>query len=309
MRLSKKKIVVTGGGGFLGRYVVTALKTHGASDIFVPRSKDYDLRLRKVAEKVVSKADIVIHLAAQIGGIGYIGEHPGEIFYNNAIMGIELMEAARKAGVEKFVSIGTVCEYPKNPPLPFKEEDLWEGYPEETTASYGWAKKILIVQGKAYRKQYGFRAIHLLPVNLYGPRDNFDRASAHVIPALIQRIIEARESGKKTVEVWGSSAATREFLYVEDAAKGIVLATMKYDSTVPLNLGTGIETSVKEVAELIIKLSDFKGTIQWNKRKPDGQQRRQLDVAKAKKLIGFTATTSLRDGLRKTIEWYERHRV
>lgn len=306
MNLSKKKIVVTGGGGFLGQYVVEALKASGATNIFVPRSKDYDLRQRNAAEKVVAKADIIIHLAALIGGIGFIGQHPGEMFYNNAIMGIELMEAARKARVKKFVGIGTVCEYPKNPPLPFKEENLWDGYPEETTASYGWAKKLLIVQGQAYKEQYNFSSIHLLPVNLYGPRDNFDRESAHVIPALIRRIIEARKGGKKTVEVWGTSAATREFLYVEDAAKGIVLAAINYDSPIPLNLGTGIETSIKEVAELIIELAGYKGKIIWNKSKPIGQPRRRLDVSKAKKLIGFTAKTRLREGLAKTISWYER---
>lgn len=307
MILKNKKIIVTGGAGFLGKYVVVKLKEHGVSDIFIPRSTDYDLRQRDVCERVVRGADIIIHLAAQIGGIGFIKERPGEIFYNNLIMGVELMEAARKASVEKFVAIGTVCEYPKLTPIPFKEENLWDGYPDETTASYGWAKKMLVVQAQAYRQQYEFNAINLLPVNLYGPGDNFNRASAHVIPALIKKVVRAEESGRKTVEVWGIGSATREFLYVADAAEGIVLATENYNGVEPVNLGTGVETSIEEVTELIMELACFKGSIIWNSSKPEGQPRRRLDVSQAKK-FGFVAKTNLREGLRKTIEWYEKNK-
>ncbi|NCN58631.1 GDP-fucose synthetase [Candidatus Roizmanbacteria bacterium CG22_combo_CG10-13_8_21_14_all_38_20] len=306
MNLNNKKILVTGGGGFLGQYVVSELKAKGAEDIFVPRSTEYDLRSTLVCKKVVKNVDVVIHLAAQIGGIGFIGEHSGEIFYNNLVMGVELMEAARKEGIEKFVSIGTVCEYPKSPPLPFKEENLWDGYPEETTAPYGWAKKMLIVQGNAYKTQYGFNAIHLLPVNLYGPGDNFVPRTAHVIPALIRRIIEARNLGKPKVEVWGTGKATREFLYVKDAAEGIVLATQEYDKPEPVNLGSGQEIAIKKVVELIVELTGYKGDIEWNKSKPDGQPRRQLDVSMAKSQFGFSAKMVFRDGLKKTIDWYER---
>ncbi|OGH14346.1 MAG: GDP-fucose synthetase [Candidatus Levybacteria bacterium RIFCSPHIGHO2_01_FULL_38_26] len=309
MKLSHKKIVVTGGGGFLGKYVVQRLKKEGASDIFSPLSKEYDLRNREVCRKIVKNADIVIHLAAQIGGIGFIGEHMGEVFYNNIVMGVELMEASRLAGVEKFVSVGTVCEYPKSPPVPFREEDLWEGYPEETTSSYGWAKKVLIVQGKAYKKQYNFNAIHLLPVNLYGPHDNFDRTSSHVIPALVKRVIEAKEKKKPYVKIWGTGTATREFLYVQDAAEGIVLATKKYDSTEPVNLGTGVETFIKDLVKIIAELTGYHGEIKWDATKPDGQPRRRLDVSKAKKEFGFSAKTSLKKGLRATIEWYQRYRT
>lgn len=308
MKLNDKKIVITGGGGFLGQYVVEKLKTYGVSNIFIPRSKEYDLRDRKTCEKIVKNVDIVIHLAAQIGGIGFIDKYPGEIFYNNIIMGLELMEASRKARVGKFISVGTVCEYPKLTELPFKEENLWNGYPEETTAPYGWAKKILIVQGKAYRKQYNFNAIHLLPINLYGPRDNFSKESSHVIPSLIRKIIEARDSGEKTVEVWGSGYATREFLYVEDMAEGIVLATLKYNDMEPINFGTSIEVSIKDVATLIMKLAKYKGSIKWNKSKPDGQPRRRLDISKAEQ-FGFLAKTTLQDGLIKTIKWYEKRKL
>lgn len=308
MDLSNKKIVVAGGGGFLGRYVVSALKRHGARDILVPRSKDYDLRDREISRKIVKGADIVIHLAAQIGGIGYISEHQGEMFYNNLIMGVELMESSRIAGVKKFLSVGTVCEYPEIVRLPFKEEDLWKGYPEETTASYGWAKKMLIVQAKAYKKQYKFNAVHLLPVNLYGPGDNFSRQSAHVIPALIKKVIEARDFGFPKVEVWGTGRATREFLYVEDAAEGIVLATEKHDDVGPVNLGTGIETSIRDVVKLIMEVTGYNGDIKWNTSKPDGQPRRKLDVSRAKKEFGFIAKTKLREGLKKTIRWYEENK-
>ena len=308
MKLQDKKIVVTGGKGFLGSYVVEKLKEKGAKDIFVPNSKDFDLRERKNCEEVVKGSDIVIHLAAQIGGIGFISEHPGEIFYNNIIMAVQMMEESRKARVKKFIGIGTACEYPESIPLPFKEDDIWKGSPEDVTAPYGWAKKMLIIQGEAYKKQYGFNAIHVLPVNLYGPRDNFNRESGHVIPALIKKIINAKITKAPFVEVWGTGNATREFLYVEDAAQGIVLAIEKYDDVKPLNLGTGIETPIKEVVELIMKIVEYKGSIKWDKSKPDGQPRRQLDISKAKK-IGFTAKADLLTGLRRTIEWYEKQKV
>lgn len=308
MRLSNKKILVTGGAGFLGRYVVSELHRHGAGEIIVPRSAQYDLLDRNVCQKLTRNVDIVIHLAARIGGIGFISDHPGEVFYNNLIMGVELMEAARRSGTGKFVSVGTVCEYPKYPPLPFKESTLWDGYPDESTASYGLAKKMLIVQGRAYKDQYNFNAIHLLPVNLYGPKDNFDRVSSHVIPALIRKIIEARDQNKPYVEVWGTGRATREFLYVEDAARGIVLATQKYDDASPVNLGSGIEITIRETAELIMKITRYNGEIRWNTSKPDGQPRRQVDVSRAKKLFGFVAQISFEAGLRKTIDWYEKNK-
>lgn len=298
-----KKIVVTGGAGFLGQHVIANLKERGYSNIFTPLSSEFDLRVRGNCEKIVQDADIVIHLAAQIGGIGFIQERPGEIFYNNIIMGVELMEASRKMGVKKYVSIGTVCEYPQVIPMPFKEEDLWKGYPEEVTAPYGWAKKMAIVQGKAYWQQYHFKAIHLIPVNLYGPGDNFDKASAHVIPALIRKVLEAKRANSPTVSIWGSGKATREFLYVEDAADGIVLATDNYDQIEPINLGTGEETSIRQVTETIMELLNFKGSIVWDTSKPDGQPRRQISVEKAKQ-FGFEAKVSLKDGLTKTIEWY-----
>lgn len=303
MKLTNKKILVTGGAGFLGRYVVEKLAEEGVTDILAPHS-NYDLRVRSVCETVVKNRDIVIHLAAQIGGIGYISEHPGEMFYNNLVMGLELMEASRKEGVKKFVTIGTVCEYPKIIPLPFKEEHLWDGSPEETTAPYGWAKKMLIVAGQNYKKQYNFNSIHLLPVNLYGPRDNFDRGS-HVIPALIKKIVEAKQQGRASVDVWGTGNATREFLYVEDAAEGIVLAAKQYNSIQPVNVGTGRETSIKEVTQIIMDIVGYTGSIHWNTARPDGQPRRQLDVSRAKQ-FGFEATTDLRDGLEKTIQWYMR---
>ncbi len=304
MELTNKKIVVTGGGGFLGKYVVDTLKKYGAKNIFVPRSKDYDLREKNKCEEVVKGKNIVIHLAAQMGGIGFINEHPGEIFYNNIIMGVQMMEASKKAGVSKFVGIGTACEYPESIPLPFKESDIWKGSPEDVTAPYGWAKKMLIIQGNAYRKQYGFNAIHVLPVNLYGPRDNFDPKSSPVISSLIRRIINARDTNSPTVEVWGTGKATREFLYVEDAAEGIVLATLNHKDAAPVNLGTGIETSIKDIAKMIVKIAKYKGKIVWDKTKPDGQPRRQLDVSKARK-IGFEPKVHLREGLKKTIQWYQ----
>lgn len=305
MNLTDKKILVTGGAGFLGRWVVRELKKKGINNIRIPRSSEFDLRQKVACQKIVKDIDIIIHLAAQIGGIGFISEHPGEMFYNNLIMGVELMEAARLAGVQKFVSVGTVCEYPKLNSLPFKEKNLWDGSPDESTASYGWAKKMLIVQGKAYRQQYGFVAVHLLPVNLYGPGDNFKKESAHVIPSLIRKVIEARNGKLPTVEVWGSGSATREFLYVEDAARGIVLATEQYDDVEPVNLGSGREIKIKDVVLMIMKIAKYEGVIRWNQSKPDGQPRRQLDVSRAQKLFGFESKMGFESGLKATIAWYE----
>lgn len=307
MTLSRKKIVVTGGGGFLGRWLVRALQKNGVKDIFVPRSNQFDLRTQAACRKVVKGADIVIHLAAQIGGIGFISKYPGEVFYNNILMGIQLMEEARLGGVEKFVTIGTVCEYPKITPLPFNEDSIWNGYPDETTAGYGWAKKTLLVMGQMYKKQYGFHSIHLLPVNLYGPEDNF-ALSAHVIPSLIRKVIEARDQKLPSVEVWGTGRASREFLYVEDAARSIVLATQHYDDVEPVNLGSGREIKIKDVVTSIMAHVHYNGSVKWNKTKPDGQPRRQLDVRRAKKLFGFQATIPFEEGLRKTIVWYLKHR-
>lgn len=308
MEIKNKKIVVTGGAGFVGQHVVEKLKGRGVADVFVPLSSEFDLREQKNCEKIVQNTDIVIHLAAQIGGIGFISDHQGEVFYNNIIMGVQLMEASRRAGVKKFVGIGTACEYPEVLPLPFKEKDIWHGSPEDVTAPYGWAKKMLLIQGQAYKKQYGFNSIHIIPVNMYGPGDNFNSESAHVIPSLIRKIIEAKNNSLSSVEVWGSGHATREFLYVEDAAEGIVLATENYDSTDPVNLGTGLETPIKEVTELIMELSGYRRSIKWNSDKPDGQPRRQLDISKAEK-FGFKASTTLRDGLKKTIEWYQKKKI
>ena len=301
------RVMVTGGGGFLGKAVVRRLEAAGAHDVFVPRSAEYDLR---TAEGVgyalaVSEAQVVIHLAAVVGGIGANRENPGRFFYENAAMGIELMEQSRHAGVKKFVQIGTVCSYPKFTPVPFREDDLWNGYPEETNAPYGLAKKMLLVQGQAYRQQYGFDVIHLIPVNLYGPGDNFDPASSHVIPALIKKCVDAREAGEDHIEVWGTGSASREFLYVDDAAEGIVLAAEQYDGADPVNLGVGHEITIKDLVELIVKLTGFHGELRWDATKPDGQPRRALDTSRARERFGFVAKTSFEVGLRATIDWYE----
>jgi GDP-L-fucose synthase len=301
-----RRVMVTGGGGFLGRAVVRHLEASGATDVFVPRSADYDLRTRDGIERALAdgRPELVIHLAAVVGGIGANRENPGRFFYENAIMGIQLMELARLAGVAKYVQVGTVCSYPRLTPVPFKEDDLWNGYPEETNAPYGLAKKMLLVQGQAYREQYGFNVIHLIPVNLYGPGDNFDPASSHVIPALIRKCVDARESGADHIDVWGTGAASREFLYVDDAAEGIVLAAERYDGAEPVNLGVGREIAIRDLVELIARLTGFEGEIRWDPSKPDGQPRRALDTSRASERFGFEAETSFDEGLRRTIEWY-----
>jgi len=308
-----RRVMVTGGGGFLGRAVVRRLEAAGATGIAVPRSVDYDLRTRDGVERALADArpDLVIHLAAVVGGIGANRENPGRFFYENAAMGIELMEQSRLAGVAKFVQIGTVCSYPKITPVPFREDDLWNGYPEETNAPYGLAKKMLLVQGQAYRAQYGFDVIHLIPVNLYGPGDNFDPASSHVIPALIKKCIDARDAGDDHIDVWGTGSASREFLYVEDAAEGIVLAAERYDGAEPVNLGVGREITIRELVGLIAGVARFEGEIRWDASKPDGQPRRALDTSRAREWFGFTARTAFEDGLRATVDWYgtERSRI
>jgi len=305
-----KKVLVTGGAGFLGGFLVERLKKSGAKpgNITIADIGDYDLRKNEDCVRAVKGQDVVIHLAARVGGIGLNREIPGTLFYENAIMGIQLIESARLAGVKKFVALGTICAYPKFTPVPFKEQDLWTGYPEETNAPYGLAKKMLLVQSQAYRQQYGFNSIYLLPVNLYGPRDNFDPRSSHVIPALIRKFADAKEQGSKTVEVWGTGKASREFLFVEDAAEGICLAAERYDGPEPVNLGAGFEITIKELSETISRLMGFKGQIVWNTSKPDGQPRRMLDVSRAEKLFGFRARTKFEEGLRKTIDWYIAHR-
>lgn len=303
---SSKSVMVTGGAGFLGSHVVAELRRRGATRIFVPRSAEYDLRREADIRRALQRAepDIVIHLAAVVGGIGANRREPGRFFYDNAIMGIQLMEQARLAGVAKFVSVGTVCAYPKLTPVPFREEDLWNGYPEETNAPYGLAKKMLLVQGQAYRQQYGFNAIYLLPVNLYGPGDNFDPERSHVIPALIRKFLEAKERGAREVVAWGTGSASREFLYVEDAAEGIALAAERYDGAEPVNLGSGREITIRELAGIIAKLVGFSGEIRWDTSQPDGQPRRRLDTSRAKALFGFEARTPFEEGLRRTIAWY-----
>jgi GDP-L-fucose synthase len=311
MAWSRGKVMVTGGGGFLGQKVVAQLRSEGAEEIFVPRSRDYDLRTLDGVTRALADAgpQLVIHLAASVGGIGANRENPGRFFYENAIMGIQLLEQARLAGVAKFVTIGTVCSYPKFAPVPFREEEFWDGYPEEINGPYGLAKKMLLVQGQAYREQYGFNAIYLIPVNLYGPGDDFDPVTSHVIPALIKKCVDARESGALEIEVWGTGSASREFLYVDDAAEGIVLAAQRYDGPEPVNLGVGRELRIRDLVELIAELTHFTGTIRWNPSKPDGQPRRALDTHRARDLFGFVAGTSFEVGLQRTVEWYEAQRV
>ena len=301
-----KRVLVTGGAGFLGSFVVEKLRERGCKDIYVPRSKDYDFVEMEVVRRLYRDArpDIVIHLAAKVGGIGANRANPGKFFYDNLMMGVQMMEVGRQFGIEKFVALGTICCYPKFTPVPFKEEDLWNGYPEETNAPYGLAKKMLLVQSQSYRQQYGFNSIFLMPVNLYGPGDNFNPNSSHVIPALIKKCFDAIKNDEREIVVWGTGKATREFLYVEDAAEGILLATEKYNKSDPINLGAGFEISIKDLAELIAKLTGFKGKIVWDTSKPDGQPRRMLDTSKAEKEFGFKAKTGFEEGLKKTIEWY-----
>lgn len=307
-----KKILLTGGSGFLGSHIVENLiQKRGVSEaqIAIPRSIDSDLRICANCEKAVENADVVIHLAARVGGIGFNQKYPGPLFYDNIIMGVQLMEAARRKGIKKFIQVGTVCAYPKYTPAPFKEEDLWNGYPEGTNAPYGIAKKALLVMAQAYRKQYGMNIIYLLPVNLYGPKDNFEPESSHVIPALIRKFIDAIEKDERQVVVWGTGNASREFLYVEDAAEGILAAAEKYDKPDPVNLGTGQEITIKQLVNLIAQLSGFKGQIVWDTTKPDGQPRRCLDTSKAKREFGFTAKTDLLTGIQKTVDWYRNKAV
>ena len=305
-----KRVVVTGGAGFLGRYVVEGLRQRGCRQILVPRSAQYNLvRMDDVIEMYEQmRPDIVIHLAAVVGGIGANRKHPGRFFYENLMMGVQLMEQARIRSVEKFTAVGTICAYPKFTPVPFREEDLWNGYPEETNAPYGLAKKMLLVQSQAYRQEYGFHSIYLLPVNLYGPGDNFDPQSSHVIPALIKKCVDAVEQGRDFIECWGTGNVSREFLYAADAAEGILLATEFYDKPEPVNLGTGKEITIRALAELIASLTGFDGQIRWNPSMPDGQPRRCLDTRRAKEEFGFEAQTDLHSGLRAAIEWYRSHR-
>jgi len=304
---SNKRVLITGGAGFLGSFVVEKLRQRGCKDIFVPRRKDYDLVEMEAVKRLHkdTQPNLVIHLAARVGGIGANQANPGKFFYDNLMMGAQLMEAGRQAGVEKFVTISTICAYPKFTPVPFKEEDLWNGYPEETNAPYGLAKKMLLVQSQAYRQQYGFNSIVLFPVNLYGPRDNFDLQTSHVIPALIRKCLEAKRSDAPNIEVWGDGSPTREFLYVEDAAEGICLAAERYDSSEPVNLGSGMEISIKDLVHTIKRMTGFTGEIIWDTTKPNGQPRRSLDTSRAEKHFGFRAKTSFEEGLRRTIEWYK----
>lgn len=304
-----KRVVVAGGSGFLGSHLVRKLEQLEPKGIFIPRHSEYDLREYQACLEAFQEQDLVIHLAANVGGIGYNKAHPAELFDDNILIGVNSMRAARAVGVKKFVAIGTICSYPKFTEVPFKEDDLWHGYPEETNASYGLAKKMLLVQAQAYRQQYGFNAIYLLPVNLYGPGDNFDPESSHVIPALIHKFTEAQENGEKEVVVWGTGRPTREFLYVEDAAEGILLATERYEEPDPVNLGAGFEISIRELAELIGKLTEFKGKIVFDSTKPDGQPRRMLDTSRAEREFGFRARTPFESGLQRTISWYLKSKV
>jgi GDP-L-fucose synthase len=301
-----QSVIVTGGAGFLGTYVVDKLRERGARSIYVVRSQDYDLRHEENVRRLLAdvKASMIIHMAAVVGGIGANREHPGSFFYDNMIMGVTLMEQARLAGIAKFVAIGTICAYPKFTEVPFREEDIWSGYPEETNAPYGLAKKMLLVQSQAYRQEYGFNSLFLLPTNLYGPGDNFDPTSSHVIPALIKKCVEATQRGDKTIEVWGDGSPTREFLYVKDAAEGIVLAAERYNDSEPVNLGSGTEISIRDLVTLIADLTGFRGQLHFDASKPNGQPRRQLDVSRARNYFGFEAHTGFREGLQAVIAWY-----
>jgi GDP-L-fucose synthase len=306
----KKRIVVTGGAGFLGSHVVRKLEERGCKEVFVPRSRVYNLVEMEAVKRLYkdSRPDVVIHLAARVGGIGANMKDPGSFFYDNLMMGVQMMEQGRLSGLEKFVAVGTICAYPKFAPVPFREEDLWNGYPEETNAPYGLAKKMLLVQSQAYRQQYDFNSIFLLPVNLYGPGDNFDLESSHVIPALIRKVVDAKEKGDKRIVAWGTGRPTREFLCVEDAAQAIVLATEKYNKPEPVNLGAGFEISIKSLVELVCELTGFHGSIEWDASQPDGQPRRSLDTSRAKKEFGFEAKTDFREGLKRTIDSYLKER-
>ena len=312
-----KRVIVTGGAGFLGSFVTQQLAQRGAQDVFIPRIENYNLIEPQGIEVmyadglkgVDARNVVIIHLAANVGGIGANREHPAEFFYDNLMMGVQLMHQAYKKGIGKFVAIGTVCAYPKFTPVPFKEDDLWNGYPEETNAPYGLAKKMMLVQAQAYRQQYGFNAIFLLPVNLYGPRDNFNLQTSHVIPALIRKALEAKERGDAELPVWGDGSPTREFLYVEDAAAGIISAAEKYNGSEPVNLGSGYEISIKDLAEMIVRLTGYGGKIAWQTDKPNGQPRRGLDVSRARDYFGWQAQVPFEEGIRRTIEWYQTQRM
>ena len=309
--LATKRICVTGGAGFLGTHLIRRLKEHGAKEIFVPQYPEYDLVREADIIRMIdtAKPDIIIHLAAKVGGIGANREKPGEFFYDNLMMGVQLIHQSWLKGVEKFVAIGTICAYPKYTPIPFKEEDLWNGYPEETNAPYGLAKKMLLVQSQAYREQYGYNSIFLLPVNLYGPGDNFNPASSHVIPALIRKYLEAKEQGADEIVAWGDGSPTREFIYAEDAAEGITLATERYNSSEPVNIGSSFEISIKDLTETIARLTGFNGTIHWDTSKPNGQPRRKLDTTRARETFGFESKTNFEEGLKRTIAWYANERA